>query len=104
MKVNFNGVRKSALRNCDELTTLLNEAIIRTDDEYASPNGYEHSINLNGFVLIEADALQSVMDNLRMLIGTIGMTYEEDNEDFKDVFEPMYPENEGMVCFNPEPE
>lgn len=105
MKVNFNNVRKRALIRFNELTNKLNESIIKNDDQYARPNDFNREINLKGFIVIDSEDIQEYMDDLRMLIGTCAMTYEEDNEDFIDVFSEVHKEGEdGMVCFNPEEE
>lgn len=103
MKVNFNNVRKRALIRFNELTNRLNESIIRNDDQHAKPNDFNREVNLKGFVVIDSEDIQEYMDDLRMLIGTCAMTFEEDNEDFVDVFSEVHPKN-GMVCFNPEEE
>ncbi len=45
------------------------------------------------------------MESLRSLIGSIGMVYKEGDEDFKDVFQELYPEsNQHMKYFNDEDE
>jgi len=106
MQVNFNNLRKQAVYACDSLTEKLNRAIIKTNDEFAKPNGYDWSVNLKGYVLIDAEDIQKQMDTLRQMIGSIAMTYEPNDEDFKDVYEEIFPENEDkrMACFNEEEE
>lgn len=106
MKVDFNNLRRQAIYACDALTQKLNDAIIRNDDSYAKPNGYEWDVNLKGYVLIEAEDIRKQMDSLRMMVGSIAMTFEEENEDFKDVYEEVFPTREegGMKHFNDEVE
>lgn len=101
MKVNFNGVRKSAMFAYDRLTAKLNASII-TESQMARANGCEWDINIKGYVLIDADDIQKDMESLRSMIGAIAMTYEPDNEDFQDVYEQEYPEDKSMLYFNPE--
>lgn len=86
MKINFNNVRRNACRAHDRLVRLLNASI---DD---------------GQVIIDVDLLEDVMNDLRMSVGTIASTYEDGNDDFKDVFEEMYPEPKHMEFYNPEKE
>jgi hypothetical protein len=88
MKINFNNARRNACRTHDRLVKLLNASI---DD---------------GQVIIDVDLLEDVMNDLRMYIGSIAGTSVDGNEDFKDVFEELYPaENNGhMEFFNPESE
>lgn len=106
MKVDFNNLRKQALFNFDRLTEKLNYAIIKTDDEFAKPNGCDYDLNLKGYVLIDAEDIQNQMESLRSLIGSIAMTYTEGDEDFSDVYEEAYPINESkrMKHFNDEDE
>lgn len=84
MKINFNNVRRNACRAHDRLVRLLNASI---DD---------------GQVIIDVDLLEDVMNDLRMAVGAIASTYEDGNDDFKDVFEEMYPSPEHMEFYNPE--
>lgn len=106
MKVNFNNVRKQALYRYDALAGILNRSIIRGDDEWARPNDVCHGqpINLKGYVVIDAEDLDDIMNDLRMLIGTIASCYEEGNDDHADVFSEVYPEGteKAMAVFNPE--
>lgn len=87
MKVNFNNLRKQAIYACDRITEKLNRAI---DKE--------------GTITIEAEDIQKEMDDLRMLIGSVACVFEENNEEFKDVYSEVFPEDkEGrMKCFNDE--
>jgi len=108
MKVNFNNVRKQALYRYDDLATKLNAAIIKDDEQWARPNDihHGHSINLKGYVCIDAEDLDELMNDLRMLIGTIASCHVTDDPECTDVFSEVYPENtdKAMVCFNPESE
>lgn len=105
MKVNFNNVRKQSLYRYDELAKRLNSAIIKNDDQWAQPNDIYHGpINIKGYVCIDAEDLDEIMNDLRMLLGTIASCYFEGDDDHKDVFSEVYPEgtDKAMVCFNPE--
>lgn len=84
MKVDFNNLRRLTLFSYEGLVKKLNEKIY--------PNG-----------VIEMDArdIQEEMDNLRQFIGSIAMTYEPDDENFKNVFEEQYPSPKRMSEFNP---
>lgn len=106
MKVNFNNLRKQAMFSYERLCDKLNYAIIKNDDQYAEPNGMDRSVNLKGYVLVDAEEIQKDMESLRSLIGSIAMTYEEGNEDFKDVYEEAFPEKEEkrLPYFNDEKE
>lgn len=106
MKVNFNNVRKQALYRYDSLVEKLNAAIIRNDDNYAKPNDIFHGceVNLRGYVVIDSEDIQSTLNDLRMMLGTIASCYEEGNEDMKDIFSEVYPEgtDKQMALFNEE--
>lgn len=100
MKIDFNNVRRQAVNSMDRLTKKLNDSIIKVD-HYAKPNDVEWEVNVKGYVLVDADYIQNEMDNLRMLIGSIAMTYKPDDEDFKDIYEELFPEeNQSMASFN----
>ncbi len=104
MKVNFNNLRKQAMFAYDRLCDKLNYAIIKNNDQHAQPNGHDYSRNLKGYVLVDADEIQKDMDSLRQLIGSIAMVHEENNEDFKDIYSEVFPEekDERLKCFNEE--
>lgn len=106
MNVNFNNLRKQAVYAMDSLTEKLNQSIIKTNNEYAKPNGCDWDVNLKGFVLIDAEDIQKQMDTLRSMIGSIAMCYEPNDEDFADVYAEIFPEekDERMKCFNEEEE
>ena len=82
MKINFNNVRKQACFAYDRLVETMNE---NRDEED------------NDIIILSAEELYDVMNDLRMTIGTIAMTYEDDNEEFKDMFQEIYPEPKGMA-------
>jgi hypothetical protein len=88
MKINFNNVRRNACRTHDRMIKLLNASI---DD---------------GQVIVDVDMLEDVLNDLRMAIGAIASTYIEGDDDFKDVFEEMYPAEtkSHMAFFNPQDE
>lgn len=108
MKVNFNNVRKQALYRYDDLVEKLNAAIIKRDDQYAMPNDvfHGHEINIKGYVLIDAEEIEEPLQSLRMLLGTIASCYEDGNDEMKDVFSEVYPEDsdEEMALFNEQEE
>lgn len=102
MRVDFNNLRRQALHRYDALVDKLNSAII-TDSQWAKPNDVHHGqeINIQGYVLIDADDIQEEMDDLRMLIGAVAATHCCDDEDFKDIFSEVYPEDgAGLKLFN----
>lgn len=51
--------------------------------------------------MIACDEIQREMDDLKQLIGSIAMCYNENDPDMKDVFEEIYPDQKTMVDFNP---
>lgn len=106
MKINYNGIRRNACRAHDKLVKALNRAIIK-NDQYALPNDIKHGqeVNIKGYIVIDPEEIENVMESLRSAIGTMAMTFDEDNEDFKNVFEDLYPgEDDHMEFFNPEEE
>jgi hypothetical protein len=104
MTINFNNVRKCALYRYDDLVNKLNSAIIKNEDQYSIPNDVNHGqqINLKGYVCIDAEDIEEVLSDLRMLIGTIASCFEEGDEECKDVFSEVYPESSDkvMAIFN----
>jgi hypothetical protein len=107
MKVNFNNVRKQSLYRYDNLVNKLNAAIIRNDDQYAKPNDVHHGqdVNLRGYVVIDTEDIQEVLNDLRMMLGTIASCHEEGNEEMKDIYSEVYFEGDaGMAIFNEETE
>ena len=97
MRVDFNNLRRQALHRYDALVDKLNSAII-TDSQWAKPNDVHHGqeINIQGYVLIDADDIQEEMDDLRMLIGTMACCSYENDDEFKDVFSEVYPNDGGL--------
>jgi tyrosine-protein phosphatase YwqE len=106
MKVNFNNVRKQALYRYDDLVNKLNHAILKKENQYAIPNDVYHGqeINIKGYVLIDAEELDEVLNDLRMLLGTIASCHEEGNDEVRDIFFEVYPEgtDKKMALFNQE--
>ena len=92
MEVNFNNLRKKACYAYDRLANKLNNAIKEYEKEYSE----------NGRLMIDCDDIQSEMDDLKQLIGTLAMCYNDDDPDLKDVFEEIYPGDKNMVDFNPD--
>lgn len=104
MNVDFNNLRKQAAFSLDDLIKKLNGAILK-DSQYAKPNDVYHGqeIDIKGYVLIDKDDIQRIMDNLRGEVAAICFTYEKDNEGFKNVFDEVE-ENGGLGWFNEEAE
>lgn len=78
MKIDFNNVRIQALHAYDKLCRALNES-----QEY------------EGHMLVDPNDIQEAMDDLRNTIGAIAMSYDEGNDDCKNVF----PEGHKMESF-----
>lgn len=92
MEVNFNNLRKKTCYAYDRLAKKLNYSIKEYEKEYSE----------KGKLLIDCDEIQSEMEELKQLIGSIAMCYNKDDPDMKDVFEEIYPGENNMVDFNPE--
>lgn len=87
MNINFNNLRKQALYSYDKLVNKLNDSI-----------SYEWNSKK---IEINPDDIQEDLDDLKMLLGSIAMVYEPDDENFKDVYSEVYPnEDDEMVSFN----
>ena len=87
MTVNFNNLRKQALYNYDRLVNKLNDNIIKDNWDRKE-------------IRISPDEIEEELNDLRMLIGSIAMSYEPDDENFKDIYSEVYPNENGMVLFN----
>lgn len=83
MKINFNNVRMQACYAHDRLVKYLNAC-----------NDHE------GYLLVDPELLDKHLNDLRQMIGSIAMTFEEGSEDFKDVYQEIYPEPKTMETFN----
>jgi len=92
MEVNFNNLRKKTCVAFDRLTSKLNNELKSYEKEYGD----------KGFILIHVDDIQKEMDELKQLIGSIAMCYNPNDEDMKDVFEELYPDDKSMFDFNPD--
>ena len=92
MEVNFNNLRKMTCYAYDRLASKLNIAIKEYEKEYSE----------KGTLMIDCDEIQREMDDLKQLIGSIAMCYNENDPDMKDVFEEIYPDEKTMVDFNPD--
>lgn len=104
MTVNFNNVRKQAIYAHDKLIEKLNYSIIKNKEQYAEPNGEDYS-NLKGYVLIDAREIEKELQTLRQMIGAIAMTAVEGEDEFKDVYQEVFPnEDQSMKLFNQEEE
>jgi len=100
MTVNYNNVRKQTIFAYEELVKKLNNSIVK-DKQYADVDG-EHCC-IKGFVLIDANDIQKQMDTLRQMIGVIAMTSIDGDEEFKDVYDEVFPnESQSMKRFNDE--
>ena len=102
MKVNFNNLRRQAVNKYNALCDKLNHAKIK-DKQHIFIEGYGWL--QEGDIVIGCEEIQSEMEDLRQLIGSIAMTYQDDKE-FADVYSEMYPEDseKRMSEFNPEAE
>lgn len=89
MSVNFNNLRKQAVYSYDRLVDKLNESI--SEDDWGRK-----------MVQIDPEDIQEDLDDLRRLILSIAMVYEDGNPDFKDVSEEINIEK--IKCFNEEEE
>lgn len=101
MKVNFNNLRKQAVYRYNILCQKLNAATRKSNEnDYLDGYGWVSK----GCIVIEADDIQKEMDDLRMMIGSIAMVYEEGSEEFANVYEEIYPEGaeKKMESFNEE--
>jgi hypothetical protein len=87
MNVNLNNLRKKACIAHDRLVKALNS-----------------NINEDGDITIPAEDLDSIMNDLRMTIGSIAFCHQPDDENFKDVYEELYPGEKTMADFNPQTE
>lgn len=102
MNVDFNNLRKQTAYSLDSLTKELNDAILKTT-QYAVPNDAYHKqeMDIKGYVLIDPEDIQKIIDNLRSQVACICYTYRKDDEDFKDVMGEVE-ENGGLAWFNNE--
>jgi hypothetical protein len=104
MEINFNNVRKQAIYSYERLVEKLNSSLIK-EQQWAKPNDVKWEVDITGYVLVDAEDIQECVDDLRRLIGAIAMTYEPDDEKFKDVYSEVYPKlDQSMPCFNEEAE
>jgi len=78
MNINFNNVRKQACIAYDKLVSDLT-----------------YSKSYEGYMLVDPDRLEKNLNDLRMMLCSIAMTFEENNDEFKDVYEELYPQAEG---------
>lgn len=103
MTINYNNLRKQAIYSYESLVEKLNNSIIKKNQHTELSDG-EYS-NVKGFVLIDAKEIQKDIDNLRKMIGAIAMTSVEGEEEFKDVYQEVFPdEDQSMKLFNDEAE
>lgn len=102
MKVNFNNLRRQAVIAHNKLVMKLNEA--KCPDKAVGDWIDDYGQLRENTIIIEADELEDVMNDLRQMIGGVAMTYKEGDEDFKDIYAEMYPEVSGkaMAIFYPE--
>lgn len=102
MNVNFNNLRRQCVNRYNDLCKKLNDATIKETEnrEFVDNYGWIGK----GTIIIDAEDIQSDMDDLRMLIGSIAMVYEEGSKEFANIYEEMFPENtdKTMASFNEE--
>lgn len=103
MTVNYNNLRKQAIFSYEKLVEKLNGSIIK-ESQFAEPNDEGHT-NIKGYVLINAKDIQKDIDGLRRMIGAIAMVSMEGQDDFKDVYQEVFPkEDQSMKTFNDDDE
>lgn len=103
MTINLNNLRKQAIHGYDSLVEKLNNSIIKKNIH--SETNDDECCNIKGYVLINANDIQKDMDGLRRMIGAIAMTSIEGEDDFKDVYQEVFPnEDQQMKLFNNEEE
>lgn len=78
MKIDFNNVRRQACIAFDGLINELNAA-----KEY------------EGYMLIDPNDIEEKLSDLRGTLAAIASSYEEGEEDVKDVYSEMYPASQG---------
>ncbi len=104
MKVDFNNVRKQACISYDRLVDILNAGMCVEDDGVGEwVNGFGRVSK--DTVIVDAEQLDEVLNDLRMMIGAIAMS-TDGSEYVKDVYQELYPEadeTKRMKGFNPEP-
>jgi len=98
MNVNFNNARKQAIYSYESLVKKLNENISE-NKEKGNENEYGETI-----ISISPEEIQKDMDGLRTFIGMIAMVYLEGENDFKDVYQEVFPDKSSqvMTLFNNE--
>jgi hypothetical protein len=90
MKVDFNNVRKQACISYDKLVRILNRSMYKeAQGEYVEGFGTIHSDT----IIVNAEDVEDVLNDLRMMIGTIAMC-SDGSEDVLDVYKELYPEND----------
>jgi len=105
MTINFNNLRKQALYAYDSLTEKLNCSFLKEQEHVYEKDEDGKERCINGDMLLNRSDIQKDMDDLRSLLGTIASVYEQNDENFKDVYSEVYPKEEtGMVLFNNEEE
>lgn len=62
------------------------------------------NLNDENNIIIDARDIQENMDDLRMMIGSIALCYEEGDPDKADVYTELYGYDGGMKQFNPNAE
>ena len=80
MKINFNAIRKNACLTHDKLVRALNKCK-----------------NHEGYILVDPNILTNYLGDLRTLLCSIASTYIEGDDEFKDVFNELYPEPDGKM-------
>ena len=106
MKVDFNNLRRQLVNSYEQLVDKLNNSIILENDQWAMPNdvSHGHDINIQGYVLIDANDIKTMLNDMRMLIASVAGCSVDDDEDFKDIYQEMFPGNKRMAIFNKEEE
>jgi len=101
MNVDFNNLRRQAVISYEKLAKMLN-ATKASECDYGIFLYGSGRIKKDTIVL-DADDIQEIMDDLRMTIGAISACYDEKDDNFKNIFDELFPEGTTMTSFN-EPE
>jgi hypothetical protein len=98
MEVDFNNLRMQTAFSLDRVIKILNSGIL-PETEYA----FHEKKSWQGDVLIDKEDIQKPLDELRNCIWTLLCCYEEDNPEYKCVYEEVE-KSGGLARFNDEEE
>ena len=83
MEVNFNNLRKQAIYAYEKLVDKLN----------FSMQNYEIDYNEKNIIKINAKEIENDLNSLKTILGTIALCNIPGDDDIKDVFSEIYPED-----------